>query len=279
MNDSLKEHVQQITELPTIPIIAQEVLALVNNSSISVEKLETIIQNDPAISAKILSVANSAFFRVKETTKTLSNAISRVGFDNVKNVAIGVSLMSVFYEKKHGKAIDYQRIFNHSVSVGFISKLLSDNLKLSISDEVVINGMLHDLGYMVLNRFFSDKYEDVLKRMEKEESLLEAEKAVLDFSHADIGAWLADKWNLPASVSDAILHHHTPSLAKKNSKSAAVIHIADYITTRDIQGPIDKDPNYPFDHSALESLGISEKDLGDIESKIMENSFSPDFFM
>lgn len=279
MNDSLKEHVQQITELPTIPIIAQEVLALVNSSSISVEKLETIIQNDPAIAAKILSVANSAFFRVKETTKTLSNAISRVGFDNVKNVAIGVSLMSVFYEKKHGKAIDYQRIFNHSVSVGFIAKLLSDNLKLSISDEVVINGMLHDLGYMVLNRFFSEKYEDVLKRLEKEGSLLEAEKAVLDFNHADIGAWLADKWNLPASVSDAILHHHTPSLAKKNSKSAAVIHIADYITTRDIQGPIDKDPNYPFDHSALESLGISEKDLGDIESKIRENSFSSDFFM
>ncbi len=279
MNDSLKEHVQQITELPTIPIIAQEVLALVNSSSISVEKLETIIQNDPAISAKILSVANSAFFRVKETTKTLSNAISRVGFDNVKNVAIGVSLMSVFYEKKHGTAIDYQRIFNHSVSVGFISKLLSDNLKLSISDEVVINGMLHDLGYMVLNRFFSDKYEDVLKVMEKEESLLEAEKAVLNFSHADIGAWLADKWNLPASVSDAIMHHHTPSLAKKNSKSAAVIHIADYITTRDIQGPIEKDPNYPFDHSSLDSLGISEKDLGDLESKIRENSFSPDFFM
>ena len=279
MNDSLKEHVQQITELPTIPIIAQEVLTLVNSKSISVEKLETIIQNDPAIAAKILSVANSAFFRVKETTKTLSNAISRVGFDNVKNVAIGVSLMSVFYEKKHGKAIDYQRIFNHSVSVGFIAKLLSDNLKLSISDEVVINGMLHDLGYMVLNRFFSEKYEDVLKRLEKEGSLLEAEKAVLDFNHADIGAWLADKWNLPASVSDAILHHHTPSLAKKNSKSAAVIHIADYITTRDIQGPIDKDPNYPFDHSALESLGISEKDLGDIESKIRENSFSSDFFM
>ncbi len=279
MNDSLKEHVQQITELPTIPIIAQEVLALVNNSSISVEKLETIIQNDPAISAKILSVANSAFFRVKESTRTLSSAISRVGFDNVKNVAIGVSLMSVFYEKKHGKAIDYQRIFNHSVSVGFISKLLSDNLKLSISDEVVINGMLHDLGYMVLNRFFSDKYEDVLKRMEKEESLLEAEKAVLDFSHADIGAWLADKWNLPASVSDAIRHHHTPSLAKKNSKSAAVIHIADYLTTRDIQGPIDKDPNYPFDPSSLDSLGISEKDLEDIESKIKENSFSPDFLM
>ncbi len=279
MNDSLKEHVQQITELPTVPIIAQEVLNLVNSDSISVEKLETIIQNDPAISAKILSVANSAFFRVKESTKTLNNAIIRVGFDNVKNVAIGVSLMSVFYEKKHGKAIDYQRIFNHSVSVGFISKLLSDNLKLSISDEVVINGMLHDLGYMVLNRFFSDKYENVLKRMEKEESLLDAEKAVLDFSHADIGAWLADKWNLPASVSDAILNHHTPSLAKKNSKSAAVIHIADYITTRDIQGPIDKDPNYPFDHSALESLGISEKDLGDIESKIRENSFSSDFFM
>ena len=75
MKDALKEYVQQITELPTVPVIAQEILGLVNNDQISVNKIEGIIQNDPAIAAKILSIANSAFFRVRETTKTLNNAI------------------------------------------------------------------------------------------------------------------------------------------------------------------------------------------------------------
>ncbi len=279
MKDSLKEHVQQITELPTVPLIAQEILSLVNSKNISVEKLEKIIQNDPAISAKILSVANSAFFRVKDPTRTLNNAIIRVGFDNVKNVAIGVSLMSVFYEKRYGAAIDYQKIFNHSVTVGFIAKLISNNLRLSISDEVVVNGMLHDIGFMVLNRFFSEQYKEVLERCKKGESLLNAEVAVMEFNHTDIGAWLSEKWGLPGSISDAIQFHHSPAFAKKNSKHVAVIHIADYITTNEIQGPVNEDPDYPLDHSALETLGMSESDLSDMEAKIRDDSESGGFFI
>jgi putative nucleotidyltransferase with HDIG domain len=205
MVNSLKEYVQRIKNLPTIPMIAQEILGVVNKDMTSVDKLEKIVENDPAISAKILSVANSAFFGVTTPAKTLNRAIMRVGFDNVKNIAIGISLMTVLGNGKQGKSADYQRIFNHSITVGFVARVIAKKIKMSTSDEILINGLLHDIGFLVLNRFFPDNYLKVLNLFEQGTPLLDAEKEILDFTHADIGAWLAEQWKLPASV---VTHLH-----------------------------------------------------------------------
>jgi len=278
MNDSLKLYVQKIRKLPTLPVIAQEVLKLANNDSTSVGRIEQVVENDPAISAKILSVANSVFFGVKTQTKTLENAIMRIGFDNLKSIALGISLMTVLHEGKSGKVVDYNRIYNHSVSVGFVARHISRKLKQDFSDEIIINGMLHDLGYLILNKFFPEKYMEVMALFKKEGSLIEAEQKVLEFTHADIGHWLSEKWNLPKTVQDTTLYHHTPSLAKRNSKRAAVVHIADYITTKRMLSPTERDPDYPFDYASLDILKITEDDLSVLEAEISGDDFSEGSF-
>ncbi|RJQ16114.1 MAG: HDOD domain-containing protein [Nitrospiraceae bacterium] len=278
MIDSLKSYVEQIEELPTIPVIAQEILRLLGNDLLTVENLEKIVENDPSISAKVLSVANSAFFGFKVHSDALGMAIMRIGFNNVKNIALGISLITILNDGKSGKASDYQRIFNHSVAVGFTARLLSRNLKLDIAEEVLVNGTLHDIGYLVLNKYFSEKYQEVLIALEAENSLLDAERKVLGFTHSDIGSWLAEKWNLPDTVRDTILYHHMPSQAKKNLKHVAMIHVADYITARNIMGPIEQDSNYPLDPSSLDILGISENDLKDMEESIGGVPFADEIF-
>lgn len=278
MNESLRTFVKNIKNLPTIPIIAQEVLDLLNDNMLSVDRLETIVQKDPAISAKILSVANSAFFGFQVTTDALGHAMMRIGFNNVKNIALGISLMTILDDGKRGKAFDYQKIFNHSVAVGFTARLLSRNLKLNTAEESLMSGMLHDLGYLVLNRYFPEKYEEVLNAFQKEKSLLDAEKKVLDFTHADIGMWLAEEWKLPDIVLDTNLFHHAPSLAKRNEKHIAMIHIADYLTAKNIMSPTEKDPNYPLDPASLEILGISETRLKDLEESLGGVPFSDEIF-
>jgi putative nucleotidyltransferase with HDIG domain len=216
-----------------------------------------------------LSVANSAFFGYKTTTRTIHDAILRIGFNNVKDVALGVSLMTVFEEDEgRVRAFDYQRIFNHSVTVGAVAQLISKDLKMKFIEEIFMNGILHDLGYLVLNKYFPDTYMQVLGLFEKEKNLLEAEKEVFDFTHAEIGAWLAEKWNLSEGVLETILYHHNPSLAKKNLERAAVIHIADYAVSRGIFTVIKDNPNYPLDSSSLGILGISEDYLKKVEGKI-----------
>jgi len=269
MSKSLKNYIKKIDKLPTIPAVAYEILNLVGDDSVSVSKIESVVENDPAISGKILSVANSAFFGSKQAIKTLDNAIMRIGLNNVKNIALGISIMTVFDEGKGPKVLDYQRIFNHSVSVGFIAKRLSDELKLGTSDEIFINGILHDVGFLVLSRYFADNYKEVLEGVKNGQTLLEAEKNVLEFDHADMGAWLANQWQLPNNIKDTIEFHHSPSHAKRSLKHVSVTHIADYISTKNILSPVELDPGYPLDAAALEVLGISEDDLNDIESRMV----------
>jgi putative nucleotidyltransferase with HDIG domain len=278
MNESLRTFIKDIKNLPTIPVIAQEVLNLLNDNMLSVERLENIVEKDPAISAKILSVANSAFFGFQVTTDALGNAMMRIGFNNVKNIALGISLMTILDDGKRGRAFDYQKIFNHSVAVGFTARLLSRNMKLESDGESLMVGMLHDLGYLVLNRYFPDKYEEVLSAFQVDKNLLDAEKKVLDFTHADVGMWLAEEWKLPDVVKDANLFHHTPALAKRNEKHVAMIHIADYLTTKNIMSPTEKDPNYPLDPASLEILGISEDHLKDLEESLGGVPFSDEIF-
>jgi len=278
MNESLKEIVKNIKNLPTLPAIAQEVLNLLNDNKLSIERLEVIIERDPAISAKILSVANSAFFGFQVTSDALSSAMMRIGFNNIKNIALAISLMTILDDGKRGRAFDYKKIFNHSVSVGFTARLLCKNLKLKMNDDCLMIGMLHDLGYLVLNRYFPEKYEEVLFEFEKGLPLLDAEKKALDFTHADMGMWFAEGWKLPDMVQDVNLLHHTPSLAKRNEMHVAVTHIADYLTSKNIISPIEKDPSYPLDRSSLEILGLSDSDLKEMEESLGGVPFDDEIF-
>jgi HD-like signal output (HDOD) protein len=273
----LKDFVQKIPSLPTLPVIAQEVLLLLDDDLVSVGKLESIIENDPAISVRVLSLANSAFWGI-QPVGTLRDAIFRIGFNSVKYLAAGVSLMTLFDKGKHGRR-DYQRVFNHSVATGFIAKLLSRNLRLAVPDEILINGMLHDIGILVLSRYFQDSYSKVRDLVKSGKPLIEAEMTVLDFTHAEIGSWLAEEWKLPASIISSTLYHHEPLQAKKHVNQVAIVHLADFLTARIVLGPVEQDPQYPFDHACLDVLGMPESNLAFIESQIKSGELFSGLFM
>jgi len=273
MSESLRLYVQKITKLPTLPVIAQEILSLVNNDAITIDKLEKIIENDPAITAKVLSVANSAYFGIKTPTKSLGNAIMRIGFNNVKNIAIGVSLMTVMDDGRKDKVLDYQRVFNHSITVGFVARMMTKEIKCGVSEEILMDGMLHDIGFLILSRYFSQDYRKVLEVYKESKSLLKSEEAVFKFTHAEIGKWMAEKWKLPSNIQDTVMYHHTPALATRNQKRVALIHLADYITSVTMMSPTQVDPNYPLDPAALEILGLSEDQFKALEEKISNNVF------
>lgn len=278
VNDSLKQYVQKITNLPTLPATAQRILTVVDDNLSSIRILESVIENDPPIAAKILSVANSAFWGFNTPALTLSSAILRIGFNNVKNIALGISLMTVMDGSRQKRSLEYERVFNHSVAVGFIASLISEKLKMGRTEEALISGILHDMGFLVLSRYFPDAYEDVLTALTGDNGLIEAEMEVLDFTHADIGRWLAEKWNLPDIISDTISFHHTPSLAQVNAEQVAVVHLADYIVTQNILSVTRKNPRYVFDVSCLDVLGMTETECNEIETQLRSGSLLSGLF-
>lgn len=276
MGDPIKKLLRGIDRIPTLPETAYRILNLTDDPSVSIDNLKNIVEKDPAISAKILSVANSAFFGFPVRTNMLNDAIMRIGFDNVKNIALGISILSILDDGKRSPY--FRKLFSHSVTVGLIARLLSRNLKVGIAEDILIEGLLHDLGYLVLNKYFPETFEILLRALQNSKPLPEVEKDILGFTHAEVGYWIAEQWNLHHTVLDVTLYHHTPSLAKRHSNNVAIIHIADYIACKNILCPIVKDSYYPLDPFSLEMLKIPDDVFRDMEESVGGMPFSDEIF-
>ncbi len=278
MNDSLRLFVQNITKIPTLPLIAHEILGMVEDDLMSVEKLERIVNKDPAISAKIVGFSNAAFFGYKTHHATVANAIQKMGFTNVKNIALGISLMTIFNNKQHEYDYNYGRIYRHSIATGFVAKFLAEHLRLKEEDDLFLSGILHDFGLLLLTRYFPDLSRKVEETARDCKDLLEAETRVLGFTHGEIGAWLADTWNLQETLREVILHHHTPSLAGKHKQRVAIIHLADYITCRRFFCMTGDKSYCALDPLAFFLIHMPEKNFDDIESEIPDDMFANGIF-
>ena len=278
MNDSLRLFVQKITKLPTLPLVAHEILSIARDDLVSIKNLEAIVSRDPAISGKIVSVSNAAFFGYKTDRTTVANAIQKLGFTNVKNIALGISLMTIFDDKHDGYDYNYGRIYRHSIATGSVAAFMAENFKIKTEDDLFLCGMLHDFGLLLLTHFFPDLCSSVAEVARERKNLLEAETIVLGFTHADIGAWLADTWNLPDTLHEVILYHHSPSLAGKHKQQVAIIHLADYIACKRSFRTYEEVSCPSLDPLVLFLLNMPERNFDDIESVIPDAIFANGIF-
>ncbi|MBL7049375.1 MAG: HDOD domain-containing protein [Nitrospira sp.] len=279
MNIQLKKHVQSISKLPTLPIVAQQILRLVDDELVSAESLEEIVIRDPVIASKIMGVANSAFYGFGSETSKIDNAIMRIGFSNVRNIALGISLMTFLDDSHTGGPIDYKTVFRHSVVVGSLAQKICSMLKLKNGSEMFINGIIHDIGYLVLAKYFPDIYSKVITCMQAESiSLIEAEKRILGYAHYDIGAWLLNEWGLPESIINTTQYHHYPLESKGNRQHAALIHIADHLVYLNNIFPVNDRSDYPFEPEALVLLDITEDRFSQMKLEIATEITSIDIF-
>jgi HD-like signal output (HDOD) protein len=277
-DESLRIAVQRISKLPTIPDVAQKIMGMLNDDITPIDKLEGVITRDPIISAKILSYANSAFFGMDQPTTIVSRAIARIGTNNVKNIALGISLITMFDSPRTAKILDFERLFNHSLAVGMIAEFIMRHVYPSSCKAVFIHGILHDIGLIVLTHYFPELFSKVIMENKAGTPFIEAEMQIMGFTHAHIGTWLVDKWNLPDDISATLLNHHTPALAKTERERTAVIHLADYIISERFF-PITKAPGYRLEPAALDIMGLSssQKDLEDITARVTAYMVSKGF--
>ncbi len=273
INDSLRLFVQQISKLPTLPVVAHGILSMTGNDNCSVDTLEEIVSKDPAISAKIVGLSNSAFFGYQMPHATVAGAIQKIGFTNVKNIALGISLMTIFDNKHLKLATDYGRIYRRSIATGLVALRLAGNLGINPGDDLFLSGMLHDIGLLLLNSRFPDLYSKSADAAQEYKNLLKAETLIFGFTHAEIGGWLSDTWNLSDTIHEVIMRHHNPSDARKYKGTVALVHLADYITRKKFFFMSEQNAYCPLDPLALFLLDIPDKNFEDIASDIPDDMF------
>jgi len=230
MSVELKTIVMQAADLPAIPTVAKKVVKALGNPNTNLNDLNKIVSTDQALSARILKIANSAMYYCQREINSLAMAMTRIGFASLKSIVIAVSTKDIY--KNFGEA--EKLLWEHSVGVSIAAQTLAQDLGGFKAEEIFVAGLLHDIGKTLLNNKDSKKYSQVFHKVHQEgKSFVEAEQELYGFTHAEVGALLISKWNLPVMLTDVIrLHHHLESsqqLPQPVLGATALLNLADLI--------------------------------------------------
>ncbi|MFP4013669.1 MAG: HDOD domain-containing protein [Chitinispirillaceae bacterium] len=227
--ERIRKITQSVIGLPTLPTVVSKMLRMIDSPKTSASTLARLISTDQALTAKVLKLANSAYYGFPREISTVNMAIVVLGFNTVKDMGLWLSVFDVFKNSSvSAGSFDAVRFWEHSAACGVAARMLARNNRSRYSGEAFVAGLLHDMGKIILNQYFSSDFLDVLREAENSD-LDSAEKSVLGTGHGQIGSWLAEKWNLPAIIADTIENHHQPWNAKTDASFVATVTVADLL--------------------------------------------------
>jgi putative nucleotidyltransferase with HDIG domain len=262
-----------IKRMPSLSTTVGKVLEVCSRTDASPNELNKVISLDPVLTGQVLKLINSAYYSLLNKITSLTRAITMLGMNTVKNMALSTAIIKTMSGAKKSKALPTSRFWQHSIGVGVSAKLLAIACDMPISqrEEMFIAGLLHDLGKVP----FGDEYIEVLNLAKKEQrSLIEVEREMMGIDHQEVGMMIAEKWKLNTVISSCIGDHHDATeVMEESRRQVAFVSLANtYINILDIGYAGDPFPNADDVENLLDIVGLSWQDYGaigeDVEKEI-----------
>jgi len=197
--------------LPSMPQVLLRFLTLAEDERADSSQLSAVVRQDPALCARILTVANSAALRRGAEIKTIEQCLNTLGTRLVRTLASCLAIQSTFARSDGEQDYDYSGFWCHSLRVAELARAIAIKVGYPELEEAYLAGLLHDTGQLILQGGLTERYAALLACSVDEEALHDLENSVLGSDHATIGAWLADQWHSSSFMADAILFHHYPA--------------------------------------------------------------------
>ena len=276
----LQRLLNDIDSLPSLPKTYLDLREALNTSDEgNLNDVADVISRDPAIAARTLRIANSAFFGQRRQVDTIQRAISIIGLVMIENIVLAASVFRDL-ESDEVPGFDHSDFWRHSLGCGLISKFVEEQLSRDRKrmEMAMLAGTLHDLGKLVFAKYYHREYVEVVDVAKRDlEFISVKETALLGVSHAVLGGYLADWWNMPPPIVDAIKWHNNPSGAEEDRAMCCAVHLADIIVHRAKIGE-SGNGRIPEAHPSLHiSLGVSQARLQEIVGDVMERVEGEDF--
>lgn len=231
----LQHSLDRIDTLPALPVIAQKLLTLALDTDEGEAQLLKLIAQDPQISAKIIGLSNSALFGSPRKITSVSDAAMCLGLTQVKSVAIGIATMSALAKQSEGK-LKSADLWTHNMAIANAMRVIARHMPARLrpmDDQIFLAGLLHDIGYNVLNFLDSSASDGLYEKLNAptDDSLLNIEQQLLGTHHGELGARLALHWGLPEEIIAVIRFHHMPDNpdAEAGQPLVSLVHLAEKI--------------------------------------------------
>jgi HD-like signal output (HDOD) protein len=230
-NERYKRVIENIDQLPSLPGIVQRLIEVVTSPDSSAEDASSLIERDPALTGRMLRLANSAFYGMPRAVSSVNSAVVILGFNSIKSLVLSTAVAKLFPASKTGGGFDTRRFWMHSIICAMGARLIIRHLmrfKMMDPESAFCAGIMHDIGRMILWHIApADCAEVSSYALGRRVALVDAEQAVLGISHDQIGRIVADKWALPLDLELAIVFHHRPQEADTIPELVAAVHVAD----------------------------------------------------
>jgi len=218
-----------------LPQTLAEVLRAVDGEDITAQRLAAAIMHDPNLTAKILKMANSTYYRRGPDVSTVNQAIVRLGLSMVKCLALSVSVFQPDKKLTNIGGFDIREFYSSLTGVAIASRLIAEEIGYSEPEEAFIAGLLHDFGHIFLLKIEPQKHIPLLKDHFYSDDLTAVEERMYGMNHAQIGRSIAEKWGLPARLQSAIGNHHVRVDAesiKRIDRLDLIVVLADHLSCR-----------------------------------------------
>ena len=263
-SQALLARLETLRSLPTLPHILLQLIETCNRPEMGLKDLTRLINQDPALSERVLRLVNSAYYSLQQKVSTIDQALLLLGLEAVRNIAISSSVYQVFQGSPAKHGLNLKRFWWHSVSCAVAARLLAVKTAFPSPDEAFLAGLLHDIGKILLWSSFRGEYSAILKACGERSAELLAAEQKMGLTHAEAGAWLLGRWDLRSFLPDAVRYHHEPPVRIAESfPLVRIVFAANLLCPSDAGGE-------PRLAEAARAVGLGVRDLESLRADAAE---------
>lgn len=222
-----------VARVRPIPQLALKIIRMIPDDSYNMQDIARDIRQDQIISAKVISLCNSAFFSVKMKIESIDRALVTMGEKRLLQLVVSALLETFFPQSQQGYSLCKGGLFYHAVGTAVTSEKLADFTGKVSTGTAYTSGLLHDIGKVVLDQYIANTYPLFYRRTQVDgDSLVDVEREEFGVAHTEVGGRLAELWSLPEILTDTIRNHHHPEQATVDSELTHIVYLADLLMSR-----------------------------------------------